>query len=795
MRTAASAPSNRQESWRHAWLVWAIFLAVVVLIVSRPWQTSTVPAASTLGESDFSAERAWTHVDMLATTIGRRVTGTETSARAADYIEGRLRRLGVETVRHVASGSIELEATYVYRGVQNVLARVPGKGAAAILVSAHYDSGAEGPGAGDNALNVAAALEIVRATLASEVPTNTIIFNFNDGEELGLLGAAAFVGHPWFKEVAAFVNLDASGPGGRQLLLQVTPGRDDLLEAYAASARHVHGTVLAQEIFQILPFDTDYHVYRDAGVGGVDLAPYGDGYAYHTPLDRTERLSRRTLQESGENVLAFLRGLDPLSPPRRHEVALPATYYDLLGLVMVRYAAGTALMIGLLVGALALILVCCLPAKAGSHIQLPTPNLMLAPTPKHLGVGASHPVGSWELRAWLPPSGGRSGQIAMIALGAVAVGFSAFLAILVPILGGVLVTLGGHTMSWYARPWIALCVYGTLAAAGVLAGQAVLRWLARRRALPPDVTAHAWQRGLVVFWALLLLVATALRLGSAYLPLWWCAGATLALVASTHFNGARRWIVTLAGVTLAAITTMQAADLLLTSMVPLTGMLGADAPAELLIAAVAALAVAPFALLVAPAIQPAPSLRHVAAYSVGAVAVIGALVVSSFPYTPERPKRAYLDVRASGEGGAHVVVEAIDPGPDLAIEDVALDAAITRPMPTIEVLPAALAESPAPRTVEIRLTAPGAYMVDVGLEGGAISWPGGGRVGGGRHLVWVGTHDPLTFHVASASGAPANVHAKAYYLGSDVSVDHVLAQLPRWSAATVQTVLEISAGF
>jgi hypothetical protein len=752
MPAITSAPTERQPRRSYAWLVWAIFVAAIVVLVSRPWQTSSVPAASELHDSDFSAERAWPHVEALASRIGRRVTGTETSARAAHYIEGQLTNLGVETVRQVASGSMELDATtYVYRGVRNVIARIPGNRAAAILVSVHYDSAVEGSGAGDNALNVAAALEIVRATLVSEVPTNTIIFNFNDGEELGLLGAAAFVRHPWFNEVAAFINLDASGPGGRQLLLQVTPGRDDLLEAYAASARHVHGTVLAQEIFQVLPFDTDYRVYRNAGLGGVDLAPYGDGYAYHTPLDRTERLSRLTLQESGENVLELLRGLDALSPARHREVTGPATYYDLLGLVMVRYAAGTAQIIGFLVAAVALILVFCL--------------------------------------------GGARRALSMIAVGGAAVGLSALLAILVPILGSVLVTLGGHTMFWYARPWTALCVYGILAAVGVLAGQAVLRWLGRRRALSCDVTAHAWRRGLVVFWALLLLVATALRLGSAYLPLWWCAGATLALVASTHLDGAGRWIVTLAGVTLAAVTTTQAAELLLTSMVPLTGMLGAEAPAELLIAAITALAVAPFALLVAPAIQPAPSLRHVGACSVGAAALIVALVVSSFPYTPERPKRAYLDVRAGAEGGAHVVVEAIDPGPYLGIKDVALDAAVTRPMPTIEVLPAASVESPGPRTVEIRVTAPGAYLVDVGLDGGTIASPSGGGRGNGRHLVWVGTDDPLIFRVACASGASVSLHAKAFYLGSDVSVDHVLAQLPRWSAPVVQTVLEASAKF
>ena len=752
MYAVEHAPSIRHERWGHAWLLWAIFLVAVVVIVNRPWQTRTVPAASTLHESDFSAERAWPHVEMLATTVGRRLSGTEGSARAADYIDGYLRSLGLQPMRQEASGSAELnETTYVYRGLQNVLVRIAGRSARAILVSIHYDSAVEGSGAGDNALNVAAALEVVRATMAGAVPANTIIFNFNDGEELGLLGSAAFVRHPWFKEVAAFINLDASGPGGRQLLLQVTPGRDDLLEAYAASAQHVHGTILAQEIFGALPFDTDYHVYRDAGLGGIDLAPYGDGYAYHTPLDRAERLSRQTLQESGENVLALLRGIDARPPSRDGELAAPATYYDLLGLVMVRYSARIAQTSGVLVAAVALLLV-------GS-----------------LG--------------WPVPSGRRPRRI---ALGAAAVGLSGFLAILTPLLGGVLVARAGYTMFWYARPWIALCVYGTLAAGGVLAGQSLLRRLVRRRGLPGEIASSMWRSGLVVFWAVLLLTAVAMRLGSAYLPMWWSAGVTIAFVAATRLHGSRRWIVTLAGVTLAAITTLQAADLLLTSMVPLAGMLGADAPAELLIAAITALAVAPFALLAAPEIPPAPSLRRLAASSAAVALVIVPLVLWSFPYTEDRPKRAYLDVKPDGAGGARVVIEAIDPGPDLAIEEVALDGAIARSLPTIEAVKAA-EQSPASQPVAIRLSAPGAHLVEVTLDGGTIAWPNGGAAGDRKRLVWVGTDEPLVFGVASAPGTSVIAHAKAFYVGSDVSVDHVLAQLPRWSAPTVQTVLETTA--
>jgi hypothetical protein len=753
---ARSAAHVQARGWR-AWAVWAMFFAAIALLIQRPWRQTAVPAAATVAAREFSAERAWVHLDALATKLGRRVAGTAACAEAADYIEAALRGLGVQTERQVASGTIELDGTtYVYRGVVNVLARIPGRSAGAILVSAHYDSAAEGPGAGDNALGVAAALEVARALQAGGPPAATIVFNFNGGEELGLLGAHAFVDHPWRQEVAGFINLDASGGQGRQLLVRSTPGRAKLLEAYAALAPHVHGTVLAEEIFGLLPFDTDFRIYRDAGLGGLDLAPYGDSYAYHSARDRAERVSPRTLQDSGENLLAILRGLPGLGELRAadgSERAAPGPYYDVLGLVMVHYSAATALAIGLLVALLAL-----------------------------------------ALAAW---PGARAERTAtVVALGVTSVGLSALLAILVPLAGAVVITLSGFTMSWYARPWVAVGVYGPLTLLGVLIGQGVLRGVARRRGVPCEQLAEAARRGLVVFWAGLLTLTGALGLGSAYLPLWWCVASAIALLASMYLAGARCWLATLAGTAMAGLLTAQAAELLLTTLVPLTGMLGADAPVEVLVAAVTAAVLAPFALVLAPVMQAAVSLRRVAAWSAIAVATAAGLVAVSFPYSETRPKRVYVDVSAGVDGNARVAFETIDPGPGLAVTPAQLTAKLRRPPPRLEVLPAAPEVTPPPGEAnarELRLIATGAYLVEVRLDGAIGGLSVGTGAASSRHLIWVGTDDPLRLRVDKASAEPVHVRVKSYYLGSDVSVSPALEQLPRWTVPSVQTVLETSA--
>jgi hypothetical protein len=62
----------------------------------------------------------------------------------------------------------------------------------AVLVMSHYDSVHNSPGAADDSLGAAAALEIARALKAGPQPARDVIFLFTDGEEAGLLGAEAF---------------------------------------------------------------------------------------------------------------------------------------------------------------------------------------------------------------------------------------------------------------------------------------------------------------------------------------------------------------------------------------------------------------------------------------------------------------------------------------------------------------------------------------------------------------------------------------------------------------------------
>lgn len=90
-----------------------------------------------------------------------------------------------------------------------------------VLVSAHYDHLGLGPavrgdsvynGVFDNAIGVAAALEIARALAAlPERPARSVLFLFTTGEEHGLLGSTYYADHPLVPLHQTVANLNVDG--------------------------------------------------------------------------------------------------------------------------------------------------------------------------------------------------------------------------------------------------------------------------------------------------------------------------------------------------------------------------------------------------------------------------------------------------------------------------------------------------------------------------------------------------------------------------------------------------------
>jgi Zn-dependent M28 family amino/carboxypeptidase len=158
--------------------------------------------------------------------------------------------------------------------VRNLVARIPGAASTGgVLLTAHYDSRTQSPGAGDDATGVAAILETVRALRTGPPPRNDVIILLTDAEELGLLGATAFAeGHPWMQDVAVALSVEMRGGGGPATMFETGDGNGWVVAALAEGAPKGFAFSLGTEVYRRMPTDTDFTIFREAGVQGLNFA-------------------------------------------------------------------------------------------------------------------------------------------------------------------------------------------------------------------------------------------------------------------------------------------------------------------------------------------------------------------------------------------------------------------------------------------------------------------------------------------------------------------------------------------
>ncbi len=213
---------------------------------------------------------------------------------------------------------------------------------------AHYDSVPAGPGAADDQSGVVTILETSRARKARGIETqHPIIAVITDGEEAGLLGAAAFADNQAFRDrIGVVVNVEARGNQGPSLLFQTSPGDSRLIDLYARAVHEKATSSLFAVIYRLLPNDTDLTVFLNKGQTGYNFAFSGNVAHYHTPLDRRANLSLSTLQMHGDNLIGVATGLMQTDFDSLH--GGDAVYLTLLGHLLPRMPASWAFPIAIL---------------------------------------------------------------------------------------------------------------------------------------------------------------------------------------------------------------------------------------------------------------------------------------------------------------------------------------------------------------------------------------------------------------------------------------------------------------
>lgn len=217
--------------------------------------------------------------------------------------------------------------------VRNVIAALGPTNSKALLLSAHYDSVPVGPGASDDGMGVATLLE-VGSLLKRSILHRRVILLFDEGEELGLVGARAFLDDPLSRDVDTLLNFEARGVTGPVTMFETNHPNGTAVAAYASAVDRPFASSLSTDFARLIPNDTDVTVFKERGWVTLNFAVVGNETRYHSAGDALGALDVRSLQDMGNQALEMTRLLSAGVPvtagnaiffdvARQHLVVLP----------------------------------------------------------------------------------------------------------------------------------------------------------------------------------------------------------------------------------------------------------------------------------------------------------------------------------------------------------------------------------------------------------------------------------------------------------------------------------------
>jgi hypothetical protein len=369
IQTAESHTSAAQPIF-----LWLLLIALAVVAIEEVKAPAPLPLTAPL--SEFSAERALTHVRVLARQP--HPVGSNAEVPVRKYLLSQLSESGLNPQVFDAPGIHNSPSEIVYGETHDVIGRLCGNASSgAILLMAHYDSVSHAPGAADDGSGVAAILETLRALRHGPALKNDVIVLFTDGEEAGLLGADAFVtSHPWAKEIGLVLNFEARGDRGASLIFETGNDNHALMAAVNTSTPHPIGSSLFYSLYKLLPSDTDFTIFHRHHTPGLNFA-FGENLeAYHSALDTIDNLSPASLQHHGSYALGLTRHFGQIDLA---ELKSPsnAVFFNILGSIFVTYSERWVLPAQALATALLLAVL----LLAAQRQKLRVPKVMLAVLP------------------------------------------------------------------------------------------------------------------------------------------------------------------------------------------------------------------------------------------------------------------------------------------------------------------------------------------------------------------------------------------------------------------------------
>jgi len=318
-----------------------IYLLLAVLLFTFISINLTSPPAvvsDTAPDSVFSAKRAYRFLVQIANKPHS--SGTSENKMVRDYIVTTCTQFGLITQIQNTTAVRRKGSRVEAANVSNVIARLKGNHRGkCVLIMAHYDSQPNTPGAGDDGAAVAAMLETAQIlTSAKTTFQNDIVFLFTDSEESELHGAQGFLQDSTLaKEVGIVLNFEGRGNRGISTMFEVNPRNGWIVDNYIKSASYPNANSLSYEIYKMLPNDTDYSLFKEMGISGLNNA-FIEGFVnYHSPTDTPENLDLRSLQHHGSNMLSLAKHFGNISLTETKSPDI--SYFNMIGNWIASYPA------------------------------------------------------------------------------------------------------------------------------------------------------------------------------------------------------------------------------------------------------------------------------------------------------------------------------------------------------------------------------------------------------------------------------------------------------------------------
>ncbi len=297
--------------------LWAALLLLPLLTACDSGGKAETPAPrpvlELVGAPAFSGNNAYTHCAALC-ALGPRPSGSAAYEAQLAYLEKQLQEAGWQTRREVFAPMAGMRMVNLHASFGSEPTTRP------LLLSCHIDTKAGIPGligADDGASGAAVMLECARL-LAAQQPKQAgqVELIFFDGEEAfgarmsdtdGMYGSKHDVARRSAEELPRWqINLDMVG--GRDMM--IAPPLLDTSEAmFSRYEQAVKELKLSPERWSVYPgsYLDDHLPYLQAGVDSLNIIAHFQGSSWwHTARDNMERISARSLEESGRMVLQLI---------------------------------------------------------------------------------------------------------------------------------------------------------------------------------------------------------------------------------------------------------------------------------------------------------------------------------------------------------------------------------------------------------------------------------------------------------------------------------------------------------